>query len=234
MARHLNEAQRQDHRGIETTGDQADAAAEEPPCHGCRGQRAEHAQKQARQANGGRRHAEDLQRGGDRPKVEDWLVEKWLAEQVRHRPIAALDHLLRNRGVQPFVGIDQGNIVCNQQWAKDAQGSQKDQDQQAGLPTVVRHDAASVARIETQLDRRGGSLHEIQPWKKGQLAHFLVILRWSSAFRRPMPAKAGTPTIPPGVLYERFYTPAAIFRQMAWAISRVPTAVGSSRRAFMS
>ena len=30
------------------------------------------------------------------------------------------------------------------------------------------------------------------------------------------------------------YPPAAILRQMAWAISRVPTAVGSSRLAFMS
>ena len=155
MGRQLNQGQRQDHRGIEHARDQPGAATENPPCDGRRGQRAEHAEQQARQADGRFRHAEDFQRGGDRPEVEDRLVEERFVQQVRHDPIAAFDHLLRNRGVQPFVGIDQGNIRCHQQRANNAQPGQKGQDQQAGLPTVVRHTAASMQRVVTQRARQG-------------------------------------------------------------------------------
>ena len=108
MGRQLDQGHRQDHRGVEQPCDQPRAATENPPCDGRRGQRAEHAEQQARQSHGRFRHAEDLQRGGDRPEIEDRLVEERFVQLARHDPIAALDHLLRNRGVQPFVRIDQG------------------------------------------------------------------------------------------------------------------------------
>ena len=65
-------------------------------------------EEQRRQAHGGFVVAEQAQRHRLRPEEQDRLVEERLAEERRRHVVAAPHHLLRDRGVQPFVGIDSG------------------------------------------------------------------------------------------------------------------------------
>jgi hypothetical protein len=51
--------------------------------------------------------AEEAQRGRLCPEEKNRLVEKRLAEKRRGDVIAAEHHLLRDRGVQPFVRIEE-------------------------------------------------------------------------------------------------------------------------------
>ena len=107
MHGHLHQPDWQRERRVEDPGQPAAAAAEHHACQEPRGDRTEQTEGQSRRAGGRLGEAEGPQRPGQRPEEEDRFVGKGLPEKSRRHVVATLDHLLRDRGVQAFVGIDE-------------------------------------------------------------------------------------------------------------------------------
>ena len=107
MDGHFAHPHRQQHRPVHDAGDQARRLVEERAGERRDADHAEDAEEERRDAQRRRVVAEEAERRRFRPEEENRFVEERLAAEGRRYVVAALDHLLRDRGVKPFVGIEQ-------------------------------------------------------------------------------------------------------------------------------
>ncbi len=103
----LTHPHRQQHRPVDDAGDEAGGFTEQRAAQQGDRQHPEQAEEERRDPHGGFVVAEQPQRRGFRPEEEDRFVEKRLPAERRRHVVAALDHFLRDRRVQPLVRIEQ-------------------------------------------------------------------------------------------------------------------------------
>ena len=103
------------HRGQREPRQEAGAGAiEAPPDPPCEEHRAERRERRPH-AHDPLGRADEPHRPGGEPEVERRLLEVRQAVHVGDHPIAALEHLLCDRGVEPLVGIQEGHAELEEE-----------------------------------------------------------------------------------------------------------------------